>query len=49
MPSEGGGFDRIYRIGIVSDYFPFEPVTQKQSILIALRGAESIYLIKEGR
>ena len=44
-----GGFDRIYRIGIVSDYFPFEPVTQKQSILIALRGAfESIYLIMEG-
>ncbi len=44
-----GGFDRIYRIGIVSDYFPFEPVMQKQSILIALRGAvESIYLIMEG-
>ena len=49
VPAEGGGFDRIYRIGIVSDYFPFEPVTQKQSILIALRGAvESIYLIMEG-
>jgi len=49
VPSEGGGFDRIYRIGIVSDYFPFEPATQKQSILIALRGAfESIYLIMEG-
>ena len=48
VPAEGG-FDRIYRIGIVSDYFPFEPVTQKQSILIALRGAvESIYLIMEG-
>ena len=44
-----GGFDRIYRIGIVGEYFPFEPVTQKQSILIALRGAlESIYLIMEG-
>ena len=49
VPAEGGGFDRIYRIGIVSDYFPFEPVMQKQSILIAFRGAvESIYLIMEG-
>ena len=49
VPAEGGGFDRIYRIGIVSDYFPFEPVMQKQSILIALRDAiESIYLIMEG-
>ena len=49
VPAEGGGFDRIYRIGIVSDYFPFEPVIQNQSILIALRGAvESIYLIMEG-
>ena len=45
VPAEEGGFDRIYRIGIVSDYFPFEPVTQSQSILIALRGAfESVYL-----
>ena len=49
VPAEEGGFDRIYRIGIVSDYFPFEPVIQNQSILIALRGAvESIYLIMEG-
>ena len=49
VPAEGGGFDRIYRIGIVSDYFPFEPVTQKQSILIAVQGAfESIYLVMEG-
>ena len=49
VPAEGGGFDRIYRIGIISNYFPFEPVMQKQSILIALRGAvESIYLIMEG-
>ena len=49
VPSEGGGFDRIYRIGIVGEYLPFEPVTQKQSILIALHGAlESIYLIMEG-
>ena len=49
VPAELGGFDRIYRIGIVSDFFPFQPVTQKQSILIALQGAfESIYLIMEG-
>ena len=49
VPTEGGGFDRMYRIGIVSEYFPFEPETQKQSILIAVRGAfESIYLIMEG-
>ena len=49
VPSEGGGFDRIYRIGIVGEYLPFEPVTQKQSILIAMNGAlESIYLIMEG-
>ena len=49
VPAEGGGFERIYRIGIVNEYFPFEPVTQKQSILIAVRGAfESIYLIMEG-
>ena len=49
VPAEGGGFDRKYRIGIVSEYFPFEPVTEKQSILIAVRGAfESIYLVMEG-
>ena len=28
VPAEEGGFERIYRIGIVSDYFPFEPVTK---------------------
>ena len=40
---------RIYRIGIVSDYFPFEPETKKQSILVALlNSVESIYLIMEG-
>ena len=49
MPDPEGGFERIYRIGIVSDYFPFEPVTTKQSILIALfNSVESIYLIMEG-
>ena len=49
VPAEGGGFDRIYRIGIVGDYFPFEPLTQKQSIFTALRSSvESVYLIMEG-
>ena len=44
-----GAYQRIYRIGIVSDYFPFEPETKKQSILVALRNSvESIYLIMEG-
>ena len=49
VPDETGAFERIYRIGIVSDYFPFEPETTKQSILVALRNSvESIYLIMEG-
>ena len=49
MPDETGAYQRIYRIGIVSDYFPFEPETKKQSILVALlNSVESIYLIMEG-
>ena len=49
VPDETGAFKRIYRIGIVSDYFPFEPETTKQSILVAFRNSvESIYLIMEG-
>ena len=49
VPAGGGGFDRIYRIGIVSDNFPFEPATQKQSIIIAVQSAfKSIYLVMEG-
>ena len=49
VPDETGAFERIYRIGIVSDYFPFEPETTKQSILVALSNSvESIYLIMEG-
>ena len=49
VPAEGGGFDRLYRIGIVGEYFPFEPLTQKQSIFIAMRDSvESIYLIMQG-
>ena len=49
VPNELGGFERIYRIGIVSDYFPFQPATTKQSISYAFRSSiESIYLIIEG-
>ena len=49
VPTETGGFEPIYRIGIVSDYLPFQPVTKKQSISWALvSSVESIYLIMEG-
>ena len=49
VPTETGGFERIYRIGIVSDYFPFQPATEKQSISWAFVSAmESVYLIMEG-
>ena len=49
VPNDKGGFERIYRIGIVSDYFPFQPATEKQSISWAfLSSIESIYLIMEG-
>jgi len=49
VPTEEGGFERIYRIGIVSDYFPFQPATEKQSISWAIVSSiESLYLIMEG-
>ena len=49
VPTGSGDFDRIYRIGIVSDYLPFQPETKKQSILVSLTSSvESIYLIMEG-
>lgn len=49
VPTETGGFERTYRIGIVSDYLPFEPVTKNQSVAIALINSfQSIYLIMEG-
>ena len=49
VPSEAGGFESIYRIGIVGDYFPFEPSTQNTSVLLAVKKtSESIYLIMEG-
>ena len=49
VPAKGGGFDSIYRVGIVSEPFPFEPATEKQSILVALLNSlESIYLIMKG-
>ena len=49
VPIETGGFERIYRVGIVSDYFPFQPAMTKQSISWAfLSSIRSIYLIMEG-
>ena len=49
VPIETGGFERIYRVGIVSDYFPFQPTMTKQSISWAfLSSIKSIYLIMEG-
>ena len=49
VPTDKGGFDRIYRVGIVSDYFPFLPATTNQSIFWAfVNSIESIYLIMEG-
>ena len=49
VPTDTGGFERIYRVGIVSDYFPFLPATSKQSISWAFASSiESIYLIMEG-
>ena len=49
IPNQSGGFQRIYRVGIVSDYFPFQPAMTKQSISWAfLSSIESIYLIMEG-
>jgi regulator of sigma E protease len=49
VPIETGGFERIYRVGIVSDYFPFQPEMTKQSISWAfLSSIKSIYLIMEG-
>ena len=49
VPMDKGGFQRIYRIGIVSDFFPFLPATSKETISWAFGNAiESIYLIMEG-
>ena len=49
VPTDTGGFKRMYRIGIVSDYFPFQPATKKQSISWAfVSSIESLYLIMEG-
>ena len=49
VPTDNGGFDRIYRVGIVSDYFPFTPATTNQSISRSfVNSIESIYLIMDG-
>ena len=49
VPTDTGGFDRIYRVGIASDYFPFMPATTNQSISRSfVNSIESIYLIIDG-
>ncbi len=49
VPTDKSGFERLYRIGIVSDYFPFQPATAKQSISWAfISSIKSLYLIMEG-
>ena len=49
VPTETGGFERIYRLGIVGDHLPFQPAKTKQSFSWALvSSVESIYLIMEG-
>ena len=49
VPQSDGNFERIYRIGIVGDYFPFEPVSAKGiSPRAALNSAQSTYSIIEG-
>lgn len=49
VPKSDGKFERIFRIGIVGGYFPFEPATIRQSpIRAAVNSAESTYLILKG-
>ena len=49
VPLESGGFERIYRIGIVSDFFPFEALTKNQSVLTAFANSlSSVYSIIDG-
>ena len=48
-PQSNGDFDRSYRIGIVGEYFPFEPVSARESPWrAAVSSAQSTYLIIEG-
>jgi len=49
VPLESGGFERIYRIGIVSDFFPFEALTKNQNVLKAFANSlSSVYSIIDG-
>ena len=49
VPLESGGFERIYRIGIVSDFFPFKALTKNQSVLKAFANSlSSVYSIIDG-
>ena len=49
VPMREGGFERIYRIGVVGGLFPFDPVTSRQSFGQAFFASiNSIYSIMEG-
>tara|TARA_A200000113_G_scaffold225337_1_gene245857 strand:+ start:243 stop:1583 length:1341 start_codon:yes stop_codon:yes gene_type:complete len=49
VPDPEGGFERIFRIGIVGGLFPFEPVTKRQSFGEAIfNSVNSIYSIMAG-
>ena len=49
VPQSNGDFERIYRVGIVGEYFPFEPVSIRESPWrAALNSAQSTYSIIEG-
>lgn len=49
VPQPNGGFERVYRIGIVGEYFPFMPATEITPPLeAALKAGKSTYLVLEG-
>ena len=49
VPNSKGGFESIYRVGIVGGYLPFDPVTERQSLGQAINSSiESVYKVMEG-
>ena len=49
VPNSKGGFESIYRVGIVGGHFPFDPVTERQSLGQAINSSiESVYKVMEG-
>lgn len=49
VPNSTGGFESIYRVGIVGGHFPFDPVTERQSLGQAINSSiESVYKVMEG-